>query len=113
MGRPIDLTGRGDEPLKPKSGKVERPRNSSDSSVMRKLKCVMAVENNEMSMVAACDHFNISARTLYRWLRKRDTLLQRVQGVSSADVAATDTSSCEGLTGSAPSKQAKSRGDNK
>lgn len=43
---------------------------------MRRLECVMAVESGRMNMITACQQYDISARTFYRWLRNKDRLIE-------------------------------------
>lgn len=43
---------------------------------MRRLECVMAVESGRMTMLTACQQYDISARTFYRWLRNKDRLIE-------------------------------------
>lgn len=53
-----------------------RPPNINENSLMRRLECIMAVETGRMAMLDACQHYDISARTFYRWLRTKDRLIQ-------------------------------------
>ncbi|CAN8064183.1 unnamed protein product [Agarophyton chilense] len=53
-----------------------RPPNINENSLMRRLECIMAVETSRMTMSEACQHYYISSRTFYRWLRSKDRLIQ-------------------------------------
>lgn len=53
-----------------------RPPNINENSLMRRLECVMAVDSGRMNMLAACQQYEISARTFYRWLRNKDRLIE-------------------------------------
>ncbi|KAI0563827.1 Trp repressor/replication initiator [Gracilaria domingensis] len=63
--------------LRPRSkNRPGRPPNINENSLMRRLECIMAVDTGRMTMSEACQHFDISARTFYRWLRNKERLIE-------------------------------------
>eukprot|EP00178_Gracilaria_changii_P008708 TRINITY_DN2616_c0_g1_i1.p3 TRINITY_DN2616_c0_g1~~TRINITY_DN2616_c0_g1_i1.p3 ORF type:complete len:531 (+),score=158.43 TRINITY_DN2616_c0_g1_i1:942-2534(+) len=63
--------------LRPRSkNRPGRPPNINENSLMRRLECVMAVDTGRMTMAVACQHYDISARTFYRWLRNKQRLIE-------------------------------------
>lgn len=60
-------------------GSSGRPPNINENSLMRRLECILAVENGQYTMAEACKTYDISPRTYYRWLRTKQKLLELTQ----------------------------------
>lgn len=53
-----------------------RPPNINENSLIRRLECVLLVESGRVPLKEACQLYQISPRTFYRWLSSKDRLIQ-------------------------------------
>lgn len=66
-----------------RTGRTGRPPNINENCLQRRLECLLSVESGKNSMQEACEQYDISSRTFYRWLRDKDRLIE-LTGCSDA-----------------------------
>jgi trimeric autotransporter adhesin len=52
-----------------------RPPNINENSLIRRLECVLLVESGRVPLKDACQRYDISPRTFYRWLSSKERLI--------------------------------------